>query len=266
MAPSTPGSTGAPFSSRTVTAYPGTGTDGEPGLIGNVSRPRRLAAIGHPVSVCHQLSTTGITEPVGRPLPRVGVQPLPGEEQGAQGGEVVGGGLRAGGVLLLDRPVCGRRGEHRDGAVLGDHPEERPGVGGAHRLALVEDGGAAGEQRRVDDVGVADDPADVAGREPRLPRVDAVDVLHRPAQRDRVAAVVADDALRLPGRAGRVEDVERVGRGDLDAVGARRRPPVRTRSRPSRRPPASSSAGPCSRWRTTQTSGWWVDPLQRPPR
>ena len=60
MAPSTPGSTGAPFSSRTVTAYPGTGTDGEPGLIGSVSRPRRLAAIGQPVSVCHQLSTTGI--------------------------------------------------------------------------------------------------------------------------------------------------------------------------------------------------------------
>ncbi len=60
MAPSTPGSTGAPCSSRTVTAYPGTGTDGEPGLIGSVSSPRGLAAIGQPVSVCHQLSMTGM--------------------------------------------------------------------------------------------------------------------------------------------------------------------------------------------------------------
>ena len=34
-------------------------TDGEPALIGIGSRPRRFAAIGHPVSVCHQLSTTG---------------------------------------------------------------------------------------------------------------------------------------------------------------------------------------------------------------
>ena len=41
------------------TSYPGTGTDGEPGLIGSVSSPRRLAAIGQPVSVCHQLSMTG---------------------------------------------------------------------------------------------------------------------------------------------------------------------------------------------------------------
>ena len=34
-----------------------------------------------------------------------------------------------------------------------------------------------------------------------------------------MAAVVADDPLRLPGRAGRVEDVERIGRLDRDAVG-----------------------------------------------
>ena len=221
MAPSTPGSTGVPFSSRTVDRIPGhrhrrgarldrqrleapqVGGDGPPGL-------------GLPPVV-----DDGDAEPVGRPLPRVGVQPLTGEEQGAHCRQVVVGGLLAGGVLLLDGPVCRRRREHRNGAVLGDDPEERAGVGGADRLALVEDGRAAREQRRVDDVGVADDPAHVAGGEPRLARVDAVDVLHRPPQRDRVAAVVADDALRLPGRAGRVEDVERVGRSDLDALGPR---------------------------------------------
>ena len=35
------------------------GTDGDPALIGSDSRPRRLAQIAHPVSVCHQWSTTG---------------------------------------------------------------------------------------------------------------------------------------------------------------------------------------------------------------
>ena len=53
-------------------------------------------------------------------------------------------------------------------------------VGRADRLALVEDGRAAVEQRRVDDVGVADDPADVGGRPVDLARLDVVDVLHRP--------------------------------------------------------------------------------------
>ena len=41
---------------------------------------------------------------------------------------------------------------------------------------------------------------------------------HRPGQRDRVAAVVAHHALRLPGGAGGVEDVERVGGRDRDAA------------------------------------------------
>ena len=73
------------------------------------------------------------------------------------------------------------------------------------------------EERRVDDVGVADDPADVGSRPVDLARIDPVDVLHRPGERDRVAAVVADDALRLAGRPGGVEDVERVGCFDGDA-------------------------------------------------
>ena len=48
--------------------------------------------------------------------------------------------------------------------------QNAPGVGRADRLALVEDGRAAGEQRRVDDVGVADDPADVGGGPVHLAR------------------------------------------------------------------------------------------------
>ena len=121
-------------------------------------------------------------------------------------------------VFLLDGAERGRRGEHRDALVLGDHAPERAGVRRADRLALVEHRGAAVEQRRIDDVAVADHPADVGRRPPGLARLDAVEVLHRPFQRDHVAAVVAHHALRPAGRARGVEDVERIGGGDRHAV------------------------------------------------
>ena len=73
-------------------------------------------------------------------------------------------------------------------------------------------------------------------------------------ERDRVAAVVAHDALRLPGRARRVEDVERIGRLDR-----RRSRPARraaTASSQSRSRPRSSSASSIGRCRTTQRSGF----------
>ena len=38
---------------------PGIGTLGEPALMGSSSRPRGLAQMAQPVSVCHQWSTTG---------------------------------------------------------------------------------------------------------------------------------------------------------------------------------------------------------------
>ena len=64
---------------------------------------------------------------------------------------------------------------------------------------------------------MADDPADVRRRPEHLARLDAIKVRHRPLERDHVAAIVAHHALGLPGRAGGVEDVERVGGGDGNA-------------------------------------------------
>ncbi len=61
------------------------------------------------------------------------------------------------------------------------------------------------------------DPADVAGGEHRLPRPEVEDVPERPGQRHGVPAVVAHDALGAPGRAGGVEDVQRVRRLHRDA-------------------------------------------------
>ncbi len=154
------------------------------------------------------------------PVVGVGVQTLPGEVEGLEVRQVVALDLRAFRVLPLDR-ANGRRGrEHRHRAVFRHDPPEGARIGGADRLAFVDDRRRAGEQRGVDDVGVADDPAHVAGGEHRLAWLDAVDIAHRPPQCDRVTAVVAVDALGLSGGAGGVEDVERVGRCHLDAVGA----------------------------------------------
>ena len=127
------------------------------------------------------------------------------------------------GILLADRPDGRRRGEQRGHVVLLDDAPERAGVGRAHGLALVEHGRRADQQRRVDDVGVADHPADVGGRPEDLAGVHVVDVRHAPRERDGVSAVVAHDALRAAGRARRVEDVERIGRVHGHAGGRLRR-------------------------------------------
>lgn len=87
----------------------------------------------------------------------------------------------------------------------------------ADRLAFKEDAGCANEQRRIDDIGMADNPAHIGGRPPDLPRLDVEDVFHRPDERHHMPAIVAHDALRLAGRAGGVKHVERVGRGHRHA-------------------------------------------------
>ena len=92
---------------------------------------------------------------------RVGA--LAGEEERAEPAQIVGADEDAVGVLALDRAERGRRGEEDPHVVLVDDPPERPGIGGADRLALVHDRGAAIDQRGVDDVGMADHPADIGG-------------------------------------------------------------------------------------------------------
>ena len=96
-------------------------------------------------------------------------------------------------------------------------PPERARVGRAHGLALVQHGRGADQQRRVDDVGVPDDPADVAGGEHRLARPYPEHRLHRPGERDRVPAVFPHDPLRPARGPRRVQHVQRVRRGDRHA-------------------------------------------------
>ena len=158
-------------------------------------------------------------EAVARPEQGVRIGPLPGEEERPEPRQVVPAQERAVRVLLLDRPQGGRGREEHVDPVLLDHAPERAGVGRADRLAFVEDGGRAAQQRAVDDVGMAHDPADVRGGPVHLAGADAVDVLHAPVQGDGVAAVVAHHPLGHAGGAGGVEDVERVGGGHRHAVG-----------------------------------------------
>ncbi len=119
--------------------------------------------------------------------------------------------------------------------MIGDHPPKGPGIGRADGLSFVDDGGAAGEEGRVDDVGMADHPAHVGGRPIGVARPDAVEIAHRPLKRHHVPSVVADHALGLSGGAGGVEHIERVRREDRQArrgvagrlgLGGRRRPVV----------------------------------------
>ena len=68
------------------------------------------------------------------------------------------------------------------------------------------------KQRRIDDVAVADHPADIGAAPPDLPRLDTVEIEHRPFQRDQMAAIVAHHAFGFAGGARRIKNVERIGR------------------------------------------------------
>ena len=129
----------------------------------------QLAAIGQPVSVCHQWSITGTPSRFSAHRSVGGIGALAGEEERAQRREIVLAREGPVGVLALDGADGGGRGEEGLHAVLGDDAEEGAGVRRAHRLALVEDRRAAVHERAVDDVRVADRPADVGGV-PSTPR------------------------------------------------------------------------------------------------
>ena len=164
------------------------------------------------------------------PGDRVRVGALAGEEQGVHRLDVVVLEQRRLGVLLAHRAEGGRRREECGDLVLLDDPPERARVRRADRLALIEHARAAVQQRAVDDVGMADDPADVGRGPVGVARPDVIDRRHRPFQCDDIAADIAHHPFGHAGRAGRVEDIERIGRREIGA-GPVCRPPWRRRQR-----------------------------------
>jgi len=136
-----------------------------------------------------------------RPTERLWIAALPREEECAEVDQVVAVDVLPFRILLADGAESCRGGEERADPVVRDHPPEGARIGCADRLSLVEHGRASVKERRIDDVRVADDPAHVRRGPVHLSRRDVVDVLHRPLERDGVAAVVPHDPLRLAGRA-----------------------------------------------------------------
>ena len=179
------------------------------GLAPHRDRADRPARLGLPPVV-----DDGHAESIVGPVPGLGVEPLPGEEERLQRPKGAGRQPFEVGVDAPDRAERSGRREHRlDAVILHDAPELAR-IRRADRLAFIEDSRRARDERPVDDEGVPDHPPDVGGREHRVARADVIDVAHGPCQRDRVPARVADDALRAAGRARRVEHIERVGRDD----------------------------------------------------
>ena len=113
--------------------------------------------------------------------------------------------------------------KYRPHPVIGDHSPEGARVGGADGFSFVQDRRRTTDQRRVHDVGVANDPTDIGCRPPHVARIHPVDVPKGPGHRHGVTAVVAHDALGLSRRAGGVQDVERIGRRHRDGIDRRRR-------------------------------------------
>ena len=171
-----------------------------------------------PVSVCHQVSTTGrppAADGVAVPPPRLGVDRLPHRAQQPERRQVV----RRGDLLALlhERADRGRGAvQDRDLVVLDDLPPAVP-VGRVGRPLVQQPGRGVGE-RAVDDVAVAGHPADV-----RRAPVDVVglEVEHGPVGERRAQQVPGrgvEDALRLGRGPRRVEQVEHVLALDRDRL------------------------------------------------
>ena len=197
-----------PFSSSTTGSTPKNGRVAEPGLSG-VAPGSGLMRMP-PVSVCHQVSTTG-----QRPSPTTswyqrqasGLIGSPDAAQDAQGGPVV---AVHEGIALPGDGADGRGGgvELGDAQALDHLPvAARVRVGGD---ALEQHGGGAVAERPVDHVGVPGDPADVghAGEDVPGPVVEHVAVGQGDLQQ--VAAGGVGHALGLAGGPGGVEQEQGV--------------------------------------------------------
>ena len=108
-----------------------------------------------------------------------------------------------------ERPDRGRgRVQDRDVVFL-DHPPESVGLRPI-RCAFVHEDARAVREGTVHDVRVAGDPTDVRGAPEQVLLLQVEDVLHRRRDADQIPSRRMLDALRLPRRAGRVQNEERV--------------------------------------------------------
>src|SRR5262249_59490036 len=114
-------------------------------------------------------------EPVLGPQQGVRIAALPRQKEGPELGKVVLLHVLPDRILSLDRSKRGRGGEQRSYLMLRGDAPETAWVGPADPLSLVEGGGAAGQERGVVDVRMADHPADVGSCPKDFPRPPSVD-------------------------------------------------------------------------------------------
>ncbi len=151
-------------------------------------------------------------------MQRVGIAAFAGQKQRLQAAEIIFCFVDAVGVFAFDGAEGSGRSKQDVDAVLINHPPKRARIRCADRFAFVQYGGAAVKQRRVDNVGMAHNPAYVRSSPVHVAGVYAVDVFHGPFQGHQVAAVVAHDPFGHAGGAGGVEDVKGVGGGDRNTA------------------------------------------------
>src|SRR5262244_1112711 len=189
-------------------------TDAEPYFTGNWPKPTGLPAIAQPVSVCHQWSITGTLSSFSAHCTVSGSARSPARKRVRNllrsccvsslpwGSSFLMARNAVGAVNMATQPCSAIT---RQNAPASGVPTGLP----SNRIEV---------QRCINDVAVADHPADVGGGPIDLARLDAVEIVHRPFERDHVAAVIAHDAFGPSGRARGVEDVERIGRRHWHAI------------------------------------------------
>ncbi len=181
---------------------------GRTGLRGRDARQRRdhdRARLGLPPRVDDRAAAAADALVV--PHPRLGVDRLADRAQQAQARQVVLCDVLVAG--LHERADGGRRRVvDADAVALDDLPVPRP-----RRVlgrALVHDAGGVVRERAVDDVRVAGHPAAVGGAPVDVVGADVEHPLVGHHRAEQVAGRGVADALRLRGRAARVEQVEHV--------------------------------------------------------
>ena len=142
-----------------------------------------------------------------QPLPHRGIEHLAGADDALHRAQVEP--PRHVGAVAHQQPRGGGRREYAGDPVVLDEAVERVRLGKVER-PLVGNGGAAEQQRGVDDVAVADDPADVRRRPPHVVGPQPEHPVAHAADVDLVRTVGVYHQLRRGGGARGGQDVGRI--------------------------------------------------------
>lgn len=180
-------------------------------MVARSPMPRQVARPGHPSSGLPPMIYYWNSQLAFSPVQRRRIGTLTGQEKCTQSPDTVPLDHYRIGVFTPDRSNRrGRSEQHVDLMIAHDAPE-CAGVGGADRLAFVENRGAANDQWRIDDVAMTDDPADIRRRPASPARTPYIfDMLH--ASATAWPPLSRTTPLGIPVVPDIIEDVERIGR------------------------------------------------------